>query len=636
MNHNHTFKRTLSALLLIATAGFAVYSNTFQVPFVFDDNSSIVNNRTVRGIGSAIYAFQHDLGFVQNRIVVFLTFALNYQFGGLDVTGYHVVNLVVHMTSSLLVFALLRQTFLTPFFALDGDEFGFTSVNRGTTSGFLAPQWFIPLAGALFFAVHPVQTQAVTYIVQRLSSMAALFYLLALVLYVQARRFMQDAGEGRQRGAKSIIPVIACYIGSVLAAVLAMKSKEIAFTLPLAAVLYEIYFFRGTAKRKLLNVAPLLATLPIIPLTVLGYLDFGIDSQPAAEVHLGQDEQLKVGTSMSRLDYLFTQFRVIVTYLRIILLPVNQNLDYDYPLFTTFFTPSVMLSFLLLLLLAGVAVFLYLLTRQNAASEGRKSDPLLRLVSFGILWFFLTLSVESSLIPIKDLVMEHRLYLPLFGAATSLTTIFYLLSGRLSNSVRRPFLFAGGAVLILALGVGAYQRNHVWGDPLRLWQDVVSKSPNKARAVNNLGQALEQNGRRGEAFEAFIKAVKLDPTYYKGYYNLADLYLVSNQPERALPLLQNAIRLNPDFTEAYVSLGASLMRAGKFREVASFLESNLARVADIAEARFYLGTAYAFLGNQFAARRELEVLTRLDSSYAATLAGMMGTRLHGTAPGKQQ
>jgi len=135
---------------------------------------------------------------------------------------------------------------------------------------------------------------------------------------------------------------------------------------------------------------------------------------------------------------------------------------------------------------------------------------------------------------------------------------------------------------------------------------------------------LEGAGRREEAFRAFSKAITLEPGYYKAYYNLADLYLVSDQPEKALQLLQTAIRLNPDFTEAYVSLGAALMRAGKFREVTIFLEQNLDRIGDKAEARFYLGASYAFLGDREAAMRELEIVSRLDPSLAASLVGLLG------------
>ena len=171
--------------------GIIVYSNTFQVPFALDDESSIVNNIVVEKLDNVFYAYQLGLKFVQNRFVAYLTFALNYQFGGLNVTGYHVVNLLIHLVTALLVYALLRLTFRTPYFqgdtALDVQVAQSCRLTPQPSSLQLQPSSFIPLFAALLFVVHPVQTQAVTYIVQRMASLATMFYLLSVVLYVKAR-----------------------------------------------------------------------------------------------------------------------------------------------------------------------------------------------------------------------------------------------------------------------------------------------------------------------------------------------------------------------------------------------------------------------------------------------------------------
>jgi Flp pilus assembly protein TadD len=633
----HVFiKMTLPAIFLVLLVGIIAYSNTFNVPFVLDDNSSIVNNIAVEKLSNVFHAYKLGIKFIQNRIFAYLTFAFNFELSGLDVTSYHVVNLVIHLVASVLVYVLLRLTFLTPYFASTGEDGQSKLTRSGAGTSFLSPWYFIPLFSALLFVAHPVQTQAVTYIVQRIASMATMFYLLSMVLYVRARLCIDKNNVDAHHSGNRSFSHIIYFTGSVLAAVVAMKTKEIAFTLPLAIVLYEIFFFRGSWRKRLLYLLPLLATLPIIPLTILGFLDVGVDEQAAMEWRPEQQEQLRVGTPLSRIDYLFTQFRVIVTYLRLMLLPVNQNLDYDYPVYKTFLNPEVFLSFTLLMVILGAGVYLFFITRRRPGAHDKEGRTTLRLVAYGILWFFLTLSIESSLVPIKDVIMEHRLYLPFFGAATAFATILYYLIEKIAGKKKTTLLLLSMTVLVLALGVATYQRNHVWGTSLRLWQDIVSKSPNKARPVNNLGKALEEAGKRGEAFEAFSTAIKLDPAYYKAYYNLADLYLVSDQPEKALPLLQVAIQLNPDFTEAYVSVGAAFMRAGKFREVTVFLQQNLNRIADKAEARFYLGAAYAFLGNRDAAMRELDVLSRLDPSYAANLAGMMGLGLNGSGPHVQR
>ena len=133
--------------------------------------------------------------------------------------------------------------------------------------------------------------------------------------------------------------------------------------------------------------------------------------------------------------------------------------------------------------------------------------------------------------------------------------------------------------------------------------------------------------------EVLFRAIEVEPSYHRAWYNLADLYLVSGQPEEALPLLQAAIEIKPDFTEAYVKLGAALIRSRQFGEAAVFLERNLHRVANHGEARFYLGAAYAFLGYREAALRELAVVARLDPALARDLAGLLRRNSsHGTAP----
>jgi len=633
LNINALSRRPFVAILLILLAGTAVYANIFHVPFVLDDARSIIDNPVIKNLAN-FYANSSGYEYLPNRVVAFLTFALNYHFGGLAVSGYHAVNLFIHLVTAILVYALLSLTLKTPFFS--GRESVVWSQDSGVkpqTSN-LEPRTWIPLFAALLFVTHPVQTQAVTYVVQRLTSLTTLFYLFSVVLYVKARLHLDlHSGFRIQHTAErtvsrltaqpgpeaSFLALRVCFLmsGSVIAAILAMKTKEIAFTLPLAILLYEGCFFRGSWKRRLLVLLPLLATVLIVPLTVLG-LDGSV-----GDILSDTGDQLRVQSEISRLDYLFTQFRVIATYLRLLILPVNQNLDYDYPLYTSFLTPPVVLSFLLLMAFFILAVYLSWRTRYGRIRQV-ENESALRLIAFGIFWFFLTLSVESSVIPIRDVIMEHRLYLPGFGAATAFATVLCLLAGKIARQAGGTLLLLGSILLVLTLGVATYHRNHVWGDTIRLWQDVVEKSPNKGRANNNLGVALEAVGRRSDAFRALSRAIAVDPDYYRSYYNLADLYLVSGQPDRALPLLQTAIRLRSDFTEAYVELGAALMRAGRFREMIAFLEQNLDRVKGNAEARFYLGSGYAFTGNREAAMRELEIVSRLDKTLAANLAGMLG------------
>ncbi|MBI5444185.1 MAG: tetratricopeptide repeat protein [Deltaproteobacteria bacterium] len=606
------------AIALLVLVGITVYANSFGVPFVLDDKTTIIQNPIVKSLAN-FYANRSGYEYLPNRWVAVLSFALNYRLGGLAVIGYHAVNLAIHLASGLLVYALLRLTFRTPYF-------------RSSRPASVSPS-FIPLFAALLFLVHPIQTQAVTYVVQRMTSLATLFYLLSMALYVRARLQMEERppfpGASFQR-APFFFP-LALLAGSTLSAVLAMKTKEISFTLPLAAVLYEVSFFSGPWKKRLLCLLPLLATLPVIPATMLG------TGESAGTLLSDVSEAAKVQTAMPRYAYLFTQFRVIVTYLRLLVLPVNQNLDYDYPVHLTFFTPPVFLSFLLLAGLLALAVYLFWRSRPQPppAPPALPAQPALpalpappalscfRLISFGIVWFFLTLSVESSVIPIVDVIFEHRAYLPSVGAMTAFAAVLFWASQRFAGvHAGRLAVFVAGCVT-LALAVATVQRNHVWRNDIRLWEDVVAKSPNKGRANNNLGVALEDAGRRAEAIRAFSRAIAEDPGYSRSYYNLADLYLVSGDPDAALPLLETAIRLSPNLTEAYIDMGAALVRGKRFEQAAAFLEQNLERLRGNPEAHFYLGAALAFSGNKEAARRQLEIVSRLDPGLAGSLASLL-------------
>jgi len=577
----------ISHLLLILLVGGLAYSNSFQVPFVLDDLDSIVRNPLVENPGGFLPG---GPGYesIPRRWVVYLSFALNHHFGGLEVWGYHLVNLLIHLATALLLYALTLLTFRTPHLA----------------SSRLAPQApIVALLAALLFIAHPVQTQAVTYIVQRLTSLATLFFLAALVLYVVARLGAEKRGEGKGAWRTGLLLAAAA-----TAAVLAMKSKEIAFTLPLAAALYEWCFFRGAWQRRLLFLLPLLATLLIIPLSIL---------TGAGEAGTGVGEQLRAQTDIPRLHYLITQFRVIVTYLRLLILPINQNLDYDYPLFTSLAHPQILGSLLLLALLAAMAVYLHSRSGIIPTAAARKQqpaaalDPALRLVSFGIFWFFLTLSVESSLIPIMDVIFEHRLYLPLAGLTPAFAVAALLISQKSKSFIHGRIPLLAAALIIGSMAAATWQRNQVWSSNVSIWQDTVQKSPQKARPWYNLGTHLDGDGKAQEAIPALTRAVILDPQHAEAWHNLGLAHLHVGRSEQAVPLLRNAVRLNPEMINAIVNLAVALIQAGKPGEAVFILERNLYRFPTWPEARLNLCIAYALTGDLAGAQRELAVLERL-------------------------
>jgi tetratricopeptide (TPR) repeat protein len=272
----------------------------------------------------------------------------------------------------------------------------------------------------------------------------------------------------------------------------------------------------------------------IIPLSLLDIK--GSVTTIAQDIDLHSRETVDI----SRADYLATEFRVIVTYLRLLILPANQSLDYNYPVYHSFLDLHVFLSLLFLLLVFGLGVYFLYISRIKSPGV-QNSSAILRLISFGIFWFFITLSVESSIIPIRDVIVEHRLYLPSIGffiAAVSL--IEYLL----------PYIKVKAALMVIILvllSIGTYSRNVIWKDPQTLWMDVIAKAPNNSRAYNNLGVVFKKEGEFDKAIEQFEKSLEANRHYTASYFNLGDVQYRIGKYESAIAYLKKALAEKPDF-----------------------------------------------------------------------------------------
>lgn len=463
----------LPFFLAFATVlGALIYSNTFHAAFQVDDYPTILENPIIRNLD-----VRRLLGAFNTRFVTGFTFALNYTFGRYDVYGYHVLNVVVHIVSSGLVYFFVVLTFKTPV------------LERNTMA---SHERSLAMISSLIFLTHPIQTEAVTYIWQRCTSLATMFYLASLVLYIRARL-------GRTTIA---------YVGSFLCAVVAMFTKEITITLPITIGIYEFFFFgppkRDTKKRVVL-LLPFLLTLFIIPCVMMTAGDSklallkpkigGIDAARTGFEHLSRF----VGDDiMPRKEYVLTQFRVMWTYIRLLFLPIHQNLLYEYNSSFSIAEPKIIFSFSGILAVLIAACFLI-----------KKH----RLAAFGIFWFFLSLSPES-LIPQPAVIYEHRLYLPLVGFAIFAPCILLLL-------LKKPRRVVIASMFVLLLfSVATYQRNAVWGTEISLWQDVVKKSPHLATAYFNLAMAFHSAGERDRSIELLKKAIALDPSYANARHNL--------------------------------------------------------------------------------------------------------------------
>lgn len=608
-------KRPSVHVLLIVIIGLIAYSNTLHVPFIFDDTHNIAENSFVTGftwprdISQAKELLWYVLS--NNRSVGYLSFALNYAFQGLNVTGYHIVNLAVHIINALLVYWLVVLTFKTPVFRV------YSSPSKAqSTDTFLAmsPEQssVIALLAALLFVSHPLQTQAVTYIVQRFTSLATLFCLLSLVTYVKFRMNNPEVSrETTERRAGSPLKSALWYLASVMCAILAMRTKEIAFTLPVILALYEFMFLEGKIRRRILFLIPLFLTMLIIPLTLLGA------EKPLGELISDVSEKTRVQTAMSRGDYLFTEFRVIVTYLRLLVFPVDQNLDYDYPVYHSFFDLPVLLSFILLFFLIGTALFLAYRSIRRSRTDDHSLPPV-RLISFGILWFFITLSVESSIIPIVDVIFEHRAYLPSVGVFIAAGTSAFIFPEKFRRRwpwLPKTMVVVLSCIVIIVAGA-TYARNTVWQDEVGFWQDVVKKSPEKARAYGNRGFAYYKLRNLDPAIQDCEKAVSLDPVFLQAHLNCAMAYSDVGMLDKALHHYDEVLSIRPNYSEAYYNRGIVYVQKGLLESAIKDFSSAISIDPNYVDAYINRGITYNRLGFYEVGINDLTVAINLDVSRA--------------------
>jgi tetratricopeptide (TPR) repeat protein len=592
------FPKPVVHMLLVFVLGLLVYSNTFNAPLVFDDiDSYIVGNPIIKNLrnftdGSKIDTANKTIEKqFPNRIIGHLSFALNYAIHGVDVKGYHIINLAIHLINGLLVYLLVTMTFKTDFFmfSVPEDE-GHNLRNKNS---------LFALFCALVFISHPLQTQAVTYVSQRLTSLATLFYLLSLTLYIKSR--LSESVRWRY----------ALYFGSLLSAILSMKTKEISFTLPIIVALYEFIFFSGNIKKRVLYTAPLLLTMFIIPVTLITN-----DSGSFGNIVASINENSKETASIARTSYLFTQFVVIVTYIRLFFVPVNQNLDYDFKIYDSFMALPVFLSFLLIAIMLSTSVFLY----RRSLNQHTKVRREYRLISFGILFFFITLSVESSIIPITDVIFEHRMYLPSVGLIIAVVVVIMAISRQVKVSVRTTIIIF--SVVIMILSVLAFNRNFTWGNEITLWGDTASKSPNKARPHYNLGLLYMNQKQYDKSIEGFLSTLKIEPNHARAHNNLGAVYYILGRYDEAINEYSKHLEIKPGDADAHNNLGLVYTKQEKFDEAVKQYLAAIDKKPNFAEAHINLALAYAKQGDIDKATAELKIGLKIKPSYAKVLTNL--------------
>jgi tetratricopeptide (TPR) repeat protein len=526
-------------IVIFPVVALLIYSVSLRGPFIFDDMGHIPKNPHIR-LERLTLEDLARAGFdspSKNRVVANMSFAFNYYLDRYNPMGYRLVNILIHAAAGIFLYFFVK-----------------TTLNILPPRAGPSMNGWIAFFAALIWLVHPIQTQSVSYIVQRMNSLAAMFYVLSLLLYGRARL----AGEKWKTWA--------LFAGCMLSGILALGSKQNAATLPFFIFLYEWYFFQDLRwswlKRHLALFAGLLILLAIVALHYLG----GNPLEAILETYRGRDFTLT--------ERALTQFRVVLFYIGLLIFPhpSRLNLDHDFPISHSLMDPlTTMLSMGICLGLIGLAITM-------AKRE--------RLLSFCILWFLGHLVIESSVIGL-EITFEHRNYLPSMVVGLLAVTFVY----RHIKAKRLALVVLCAPVVLFSLWT--YERNRVWSDDLALWRDCVIKSPKKARPHNNLGNALMRQERLDEAIRHYREALRIQPDHAKAHNNLGIALRRQGRLKEAVSHYEQALRIRPEYAEAHNNLGVALDGQGRLDEAISHYNEALRINMEYAEAHNNLGVALA-------------------------------------------
>ncbi|MCG8407148.1 MAG: tetratricopeptide repeat protein [Phycisphaerales bacterium] len=552
--------RRIWPAVVVAAVGLVVYLNSFDGQFIFDDYRIIESTR-IKDLSRLSEILSGS------RPIAYLSFAVNHAVGAGDVRGYHAVNLMIHVLSGLVLFGIIRRTLLC-------DRFQDRYAGAATQ---------LALVCSMIWVVHPLQTQSVTYIIQRCESMMGLFYLCTLYCVI--------------RGTETSAYRRHWYVGAVVSCALGMGCKAVMVTAPVAVLLYDRTFLGGTfmnafRRRWDLYLALCATWLVLVGTGVVG----GVLNPVPGTRTVGLGVQ-----SVTPVEYALTQPGVILHYLRLSIWPHPLCLDYLWPVART----AEAIVFPLIAILISLMAVLWAFFRRPA---------------FGFLGacFFLVLSPTSSFVPIQDIAFEHRMYLPLAAVVVLvvvsswhlLTQIMTRLSVSLSSERLVSVTLAGAAVGLL--GYRTIQRNRDYHDVGGMWRNVLAVRPHNPRAHLGLGRHFVQQEGFDRAVHHFNEAIRLAPDFVEAHFNLGVAFFEQRRPAQAVAAYREALRIRPDMPAALNNLGGLLQQQGKLDEAVTCYQRAIESNPRYADAHANYGNALLRMGKVGDAIGHLEEAVRLN------------------------
>ena len=559
--------------------GAVIYANTLHAPFHFDGKANIVENPHIR-ITDLTWEQLTVVGESpqSNRPVALLSFALNYYIGQYDVTGYHLVNIVIHIGNATLLYLLIHLTL-----GIRSERFPDPSCAASLNRHYIA------IFAGMMWLVHPLHTQSVTYILQRMNSMAALFSLLTLLCYVKGRNVQRTGVRSTQGHARQ---VGLWFFGGACSAVLALGSKEMTATLPFFVILYEWYFYQELRWQWVRQHLGWIIGA-VVAFILLSYV-FLRGGNVVAKILKTYE-----GREFTIMERMLTELRVVFHYLSLFLYPhpSRLHLDYDFPLSHSLLQPpTTLLALGAMMALVGLAVVL-------AAKHER-------LISFGIVWFLGNLVIESSILGF-ELVYEHRTYLP----SMFVSLIVVVLAFRVTKHAR--VVIGVLSAIVILFSVWTIQRNVVWNDEIVFWTHEVHAAPQSPRAHNNLGNLLMNQERSAEAIPHFRDALRVEPDYVPAHYNLAIMLERHGKPVEAIVHYREVVGLDAQHAGAHNNLGNLLDTQGETAEAIAHYRQAIESSPRYAEAHFNLALTLEALGRTDEAKSHFQEVRRLKPQLLA-------------------
>lgn len=528
------------------------YSNTFHATWHFDDVPNILQRKDLHLTKLSWDQIKGTLsdrkGKLLHRPVACLSFALNYYISRENPFTYHLVNTAVHLVTAWFLFLLVRHTLRLP-----GIRFFFRS-----------NAYSLALLSTVFWALNPVQTQAVTYIVQRMASLAAMFYVMAMFFYLKART--------TDRRAESWLFFGLC----ALSALLAFGCKENSAMLPFSLLLYDVFLIQGLNKQSIRRGLLALLLLSLIPASLLLLLKGQAFFDPG---HIIQSYRHRGFTIDQRL---MTEARILVVYITLLLYPMPNRLCLVHDIEVSqglLQPPTTMLSFLALALIISMALW-----------KARKWP----LVSYCVLFFFINHLIESSVFPL-ELFYEHRNYLPSLLFFLPISMLIMKGIHYFSYKTSMKWIFCTFIILLLTgYGHSTAVRNIIWKTEKSLWLDAIEKNPSSARAHHNLGLAFASLNNYQEAIFHYDKAIQLPrgshgKTDHLTHHNLGNLYMKLKDDGKAVQHFMSAIELEPGFPDPYISVSILLAKNEEYDKAYNHLIRVLTLVPTNAKAHNNLG-----------------------------------------------